>query len=281
MKPLTHVEKKTAPSPWKKDNRVLKEDLPGWIERTGDDIRTGTYVSKKNLQEYKEFFADRQGLYRPITKKYPIVRIIKKPTAVNVTPLKSPRGKGGAKILKEDLPGWIRKTGNDIRTGVHVSKLALKRYKEYFAQRPGLYKPKVDVSSKVTLPAKGKLRAALRYPNGEVVTGHSHLNCLEAAEKKGLDKLLLKKGGQPLKEGFVNSQGKFLSRDEAKKVFGLGESFKLKEAGVIARPGKTGDAKGGRRVNCKGYMKNSKVLSYTKNLNLKLPTLSRNLSARM
>ena len=259
MRPLTHIKKKVLPSPWKKmEKPILKEELPGWIKRTGDDIRIGRFVSKKKLQEYKDFFKDRVSSYMPVTKKYPVAKVLSKPTKTSKVTLESPWGKRGPRVLKENLPLWVQKIGKDIRYGRPVSKMILRKYKEYFRKRTSLYDPKmvepkpvpktkvvkqttkavvktkIELKKDATVPAAtGKLLAALKYPNGKIVTGHSHLQCLELAEKKGLDKLLLKGSARPLKEGFVDSRGNFLSRDEATRAFGAGESFVLKQRGVI------------------------------------------------
>jgi hypothetical protein len=219
--------------------QILKEDLPGWIKRTGDDIRLGSYVSKKNLQEYKDFFKDRPGLYKPQTEKYPVVKVLSKPTKNNRVTLESPWGKKGPRVLKEDLPQWVRDTGQKIRYGDKLSQTELKRYQGYFKNRPGMYAPNVvkEVPKKAIPTAK--LKAALVYPNGKVVKGRSHLDCLEQAEKLGLDKLAVK-SSRPIKEGFVDTSGKFLSRAEAKLRYGSGESFKLQESGVVDKTPKGG-----------------------------------------
>ena len=228
-------KQKIQPSPWAKvPKKVLAEDLPPWIKTTGEDIRTGRFVPKKRMQEYKEYFENRHSLYAPIEEKPPQVKILSKPTAINRVTLESPWGKKGAKVLKENLPAWVVKIGKDIRYGKPVPKAIIQKYMKYFEGRPSVYKPKMPVVKTSTIP-KGKLKAALKYPNGEIVTGQTHLHCLQTAEKRGLDKQLVKGSARSLREGFVDSQGTFLSREEATRAYGAGEAVALNRMDIIGK----------------------------------------------
>ena len=101
----------------------------------------------------------------------------------------------------------------------------------------------VDLSPNVlpveTLAVRQVKQAALLYPDGKIVTGQTHMHCLENAEKLGFVKTLDVKGAPPVKEGFVDAQGKFMTRAEAKAVAGSGKSEDLIESGVIKPQGVT------------------------------------------
>ena len=90
-----------------------------------------------------------------------------------------------------------------------------------------------------TLAVRQVKQAALLYPDGKIVTGQTHMHCLENAEKLGFVKTLDVKGAPSVKEGFVDAQGKFMTRAEAKAVAGSGKSEDLIESGVIKPQGVT------------------------------------------
>lgn len=178
-------------------------------------------------------------------------KAIAPPTEVSVEAAKhAEKIKAGfrpGKILAEDLPKWVKETEGKIRFGDSVTKTEIQKYQAYFKTKqkigrgiaPGTpVQPQLPRNIKLP-PVKRKpkpesgLKAALIYPNGKVVTGRSHLQCLEEAEKQGLD-ILAAGSAKPIKEGFVTSTGKFLTRKEAIQKFGTGESFRLQEAGIIA-----------------------------------------------
>lgn len=57
-------------------------------------------------------------------------------------------------------------------------------------------------------------KAAVKFGNGEVLTGHSHFKIIQQSFDKGLDKHLDK-----ATDGFVTSTGRFVNRVEAQKIF--------------------------------------------------------------
>lgn len=208
--------------------RILTEDLPDWVRRTGEDIRYGTPVSKATLRRYQHYFAI-QGKKSAIT-----------PYSTKVS-----------KHVVKPAPGLGR-------------SLPKKRIKKAPAKK--LLPPKGDSTAllpdeRVTAKAvpKPNLKAALKYPNGQIVTGRTHLECLEKAEKLGLNKQVTSK--KQIEEGFqefysvvkdkkvvdVSSghrvaktqkiseaiPGKFLSRSETQLKYGTGISEELRAVGVI------------------------------------------------
>lgn len=58
------------------------------------------------------------------------------------------------------------------------------------------------------------IKSAIKYPNGKIFTGKRHNNCFEEAWKK--NEPLPKKGSR--EQGFMTSENKFVSREEAAKI---------------------------------------------------------------
>jgi hypothetical protein len=146
------------------------------------------------------------------------------------------------KILTEDLPDWIQKVTDDIRYGTPVSRTLQKKYHDFFLARakPGsvakpitpkapLKRPKGDVGKpipKETIKAKG---AALRFPDGTIITGQTHAVAYQKALNKGLEKQLDK----GFEEGFVTTSNKFITRDQAMVLYRVNETNALLKKGVI------------------------------------------------
>lgn len=196
------------------------------------------------------------------TKKVPPVRVISGTTKVPAKIVKkAPTAKSlerreaviklgmhRGKILDEDMPNWIRKIGEKIRFGDKVSKDSVKKYQDYFTKKSKLYKPAgghhgpiVGTDSVVSLPKIKAKGAALRFPDGEIITAQTHVG----AYQKGLNRGWSKKLDAGFDEGFVDTTGKFLTRDQATQLYGAGETnalLKLKaiKTTIKTKPKKTG-----------------------------------------
>ena len=236
--------------------RILTEDLPDWVKRIGEDIRYGTPVPRDRLLKYARFFKEkgRKGFMAkepfewPRVSKKAVKAAVPKGEKVKAAALKFKDGtvvtgqthfqayekamdKGFGETVMESLSEGFTTT-----RGRYVSREQAKKL--FGADQSKDLVPKVAKAlkpTKVDSLYQPGLEAALKYPNGKIVTGPTHFHCLEKAEELGLDKTLLKGSNRPVKEGFVDSHGNFLSRTEATRAYGIGESTALSEMGFVAR----------------------------------------------
>ena len=231
--------------------RILTEDLPDWVKRIGEDIRYGTPVPRNRLLKYARFFKEkgRKGFTSKEPFEWPrIAKKVVKTEKVKAAALKfkdgtvitgqthfqayeKAMGKGFGETVMESLSEGFTTT-----RGRYVSREQAKKL--FGADQSKDLVPKQAETIKPTRKAKSHklvLQAALKYPNGKIITGPTHFHCLEKAEQLGLDKLLLKGSNRPVKEGFIDNRGNFLSRTEATRAYGIGESTALSDMGFVAK----------------------------------------------
>ena len=230
----------------------------------GEKTKPGTIITKKTGDIEKALLkpgfrrsAEDVALIKSIKTdiKLPIQKVAPRPSHADlgapsqvfpqaakvVTPVPKPKptqridmlkmGKTRGKILTEDLPDWIQKVGDDTRYGTPVSKALQKKYHDFFLarQKPGgIAKPITPkVSSRPeTIKAKG---AALKFPDGTIITGQTHAVAYQKALNKGLEKQLDK----GFEEGFVTTSNKFITRDQAQVLYKANETNALLKKGVI------------------------------------------------
>lgn len=56
------------------------------------------------------------------------------------------------------------------------------------------------------------VHSAIKYPDGDIITGHRHHNCIEVKARMGY------KTTSDCIQGFVDHRGKFYTREEARQL---------------------------------------------------------------
>ena len=224
-----------------------------WTRKMGKNIRLTDPVSKEDK------------LYAALVKtKEKPAKIIAKPTKIT---RKVAEKQQLTKILTEDLPVWVRKTGDDIRLGKPVPKASIRRYQHYFATRPRMstmipYPTKVSkrtvkpvpvlggglpgksikkVPGKKISPPKGDSTvllpnerimakgAAIKLKDGTMFAGQTHAVAYQKALNKGLEKQL----DEGFSEGFITTSKRFITRDQAQVLYKASETNALLKKGII------------------------------------------------
>lgn len=252
------------------ESKKIRE-LPKWIRKISEDVRYGKPVPAKALKRYHRWFA--KNTQHPFHEPKPAkgIKIYKQKTAWRAeTGYKHPKHATAADVVNyeqkelmnklgvsavkikelEKYPAgnikWVTASKKDAMKYGEPTKIPIGKNTEIIATdgeggyllldkiKP-LKAPRTEFGLKdiPKAPPGGKLQAAIKYPNGEIITGSTHIHCLEAAEKKGLDIQLFKGSARRLQDGFVDNRGNFLSREEATRAYGAGESVALKQMGVI------------------------------------------------
>ena len=230
--------------------RILSDETPEWIRNIGQDIRFGWPVSKGQRARYVEYFRHKAAIPgTPIKTLGQEVRALSAPTSGYraETGYKHTRGTKAADIVRyeqdelgnqlgvsceklmelEKYPAasikWVTRAKKDAAKYGKPTRTRLSNDTELIAvDGKGGYlvldKTKIPVPRQVTA-------AALKYPDGSMVTGQSHFQCLQKADKMGSTKKLCPK--KFISEGFIDQNGKFMSREAAKDVGGQATSEAL------------------------------------------------------
>lgn len=224
-------------------NKEVADAVMGTVKKTMEPFKKrGTYTDLVTQLKKQEIGSRVQSFKKHVSEQV----VSKKAKDIQ-------RGYKYRPMLTEEMPGWVRDIGFDIRYNKPVSKEKLAKYVEYWKTVKNR-KPIGEAQKVYDWSGKGTPReiktppliktpkttehvqdAALVMQDGKIIKGQSHLQAYEKAMGQGYSEAAM----ENIKEGFVTNEGRYISRAGANELHGLSQSEALVEKGIISSPGET------------------------------------------